>query len=74
MGPAHPLSQSILGALFPEIKRPGLQNDHSPLSDVEVKNVCSYTSFLRIHFHGICRDDLIFDSVKINFCTKNFSV
>jgi hypothetical protein len=36
--PNQPHIQWILGALFLEVKRPGHEDDHSPLSSAEVKN------------------------------------
>jgi hypothetical protein len=36
--------QWILGALSPEVKRPGREADHSPPSSAQVKNAWNYTS------------------------------
>ena len=42
---AQPASfQWLLGALFPAVKRPGCEVDHSPPSSTEVKNEWNYTS------------------------------
>jgi hypothetical protein len=42
---AHPASYPVgTGCSFPGMKRPGREDDHSPLSSVEVKNAWSYTS------------------------------
>jgi hypothetical protein len=61
--PTQPVRR-ILGALSPEVKRPGRKTDHSPPSIAKVKNAWSYTStppYLlitrclskhRIRFHG----------------------
>jgi hypothetical protein len=38
MGPIQPPMHWITGSLSPEVKRPGLEADHSPLSSAEVKN------------------------------------
>jgi hypothetical protein len=37
LGPSHPPIQWVPGALFPEVKRPGREADHSPPSGAEVK-------------------------------------
>jgi len=44
LGPSQPPSQWVLGAISPEVKRPGREADHSPPSSAEVKNERSYTS------------------------------
>jgi hypothetical protein len=42
---AHATSDSMVtGASFPEVKRPGIENYHSPASMAEVKNWPNYTS------------------------------
>jgi len=37
LGPTQPPIQWVLGALYPGIKRPGHEVDHSPPSSAEVK-------------------------------------
>jgi hypothetical protein len=46
----QPPIQWVPGALFPEIKRPGREDDYSPPSSVEVKNACSSVSTLQYVF------------------------
>jgi hypothetical protein len=49
----QPPVQWVPGALSLRIKRPGLEADHSPLSNVEVKNVWSYTSTPPTRLHAV---------------------
>jgi len=43
----------VPGALFPGVKRPGREADHSPHSSAEVKNALCYTStHLTSSWHG----------------------
>jgi hypothetical protein len=42
--PTQPPIQRVPGALFPGIKRPGREADHSPPSSADVKNAWNYTS------------------------------
>jgi hypothetical protein len=44
LGPTQPPIQYVPGALSPEIKRPGLEADHSPLTSAEVMKMWIYTS------------------------------
>lgn len=73
MGPAHPPSQRIPGALSTEIKRPGRKTELSLLSNAEVKNVWSCTSSPSICFHGVWGGSLLSDHTKIfTFCSNIF--
>ena len=45
---------------FSEVKRPGHDVNHSPLSSNEVKNEWSYTSTPPVHLHGEIRDNFTF--------------
>jgi hypothetical protein len=38
------LSKRVLGAISPEVKRPGREPDHSPPASAEVKKIWAYTS------------------------------
>jgi hypothetical protein len=50
LGPTQPPIQWVLEAVYPEVKRPGLEADHSPLSSSEVKNGAAVPSFsVRLH-------------------------
>jgi hypothetical protein len=44
LGPTQPPTQLVLGPISPEVKRPGLEADHSPQSSAQVKNERSYIS------------------------------
>jgi hypothetical protein len=44
LGPTQPPIQWVPWALSLGVKRPGREADHSPPSNAEVKNECSYTS------------------------------
>jgi hypothetical protein len=44
LGSAQPPIQWVPGALSPEVKRPGLEADHSPPASAEVKKMWIYTS------------------------------
>jgi hypothetical protein len=44
LGPTQPRIQWLPWALSPELKRQGLEADHSPLTSSEVKKTCIYTS------------------------------
>jgi hypothetical protein len=53
LGPTqHPI-QWVQRSLFPGVKRPGREADHSPPSSAEVGNVCDYTSTHPIRLHGV---------------------
>jgi hypothetical protein len=43
----------VLAALFPQVKRPEREADHSPQSTAEVKNAWSYTSTPPTRLHGV---------------------
>jgi hypothetical protein len=43
-GPLSLLSNGYRGALFPGVKRPGREADHSPPTSAEVKKTWVYTS------------------------------
>jgi hypothetical protein len=43
------LSNKYRGALFPGVKRPGREADHSAKASVEVKKTWIYTSPIRLH-------------------------
>jgi hypothetical protein len=68
LGPTHPPIQGIPGALFPAVKRPGREADHSPPSSAEVKNVWRYTSTPPYVFMAWClvkqRDNFTFTILK----------
>jgi hypothetical protein len=49
----QPPIQWISGALFLQLKRPRREADHSPPSNVEVKNAWNYTSTTPIRRHGV---------------------
>jgi hypothetical protein len=50
----HPASYSMgIGVLTPVIKRSECEADHSPPSNVEVKNAWNYASTLPISPHGM---------------------
>jgi hypothetical protein len=53
LGPTQPPIQWVPGVLFPGIKWPGREADHSPSSSAEVKNVWSYTTTPPIRHHGV---------------------
>jgi hypothetical protein len=44
LGPTQPPIQWVPGTLFPGVKRPGLEADHSPPASAEVKKTWLYTS------------------------------
>jgi hypothetical protein len=48
----YPRVQCVPGTLFPGIKRPGREFDHSPFS-AEVTNAWSYTSNPPVRLHGV---------------------
>jgi hypothetical protein len=51
--PTHTPIQWVPGGSFPELKRPGREADHSPLSSAEVKNAWRYISIPPIRHHGV---------------------
>jgi hypothetical protein len=53
LGPTLPPIQGVPAALSPMEKRPGREDDHSPPSNVEVKNSWSYNSNDPIRLHGV---------------------
>jgi hypothetical protein len=44
LGPTQPPIQWVPGALFPEVKQPGREANHSPTASAEVKKMWIYTS------------------------------
>jgi hypothetical protein len=42
---------------FQEVKRPGLEPNHSPPSSTEVKNECSHTPIPPVYLTGVDRDN-----------------
>lgn len=56
--PASPIQRVL--KLFPGVKQPGHEGDHSPPFGAEVKNEYSYTSTLAICLHGVDRDNFTF--------------
>jgi hypothetical protein len=44
LGPTQPPIQWVTGALFPRVKRPGRESDHSPPFSAEVKKTWIYKS------------------------------
>jgi hypothetical protein len=55
-GPQRPIKW-VPGALFPGIKWPESETDHSPQSKAEVKNVWVYTSTHPVLVRGMCTDN-----------------
>jgi hypothetical protein len=54
LGHTQPPIQWVPGALSLEVKRPGREADHSPLSSAKVnERSYSYTSTPPIHLHGM---------------------
>jgi hypothetical protein len=53
LGPIQPPIQWVLGASSPGLKQPGREADHSPPSNVEVKNAWGYTSTPLTRLHGV---------------------
>jgi hypothetical protein len=53
LGPIHPPTQWVPGALSLGVKRPVREADHSTTSSAEVKNSSSHTSTPPIRFHGV---------------------
>jgi hypothetical protein len=51
--PTQPPIQWVPGAPSLEVKRPGLEADHSPPSNAEVKNAWNYTSTPPIRLHEV---------------------
>jgi hypothetical protein len=43
----------------PELKRPPLEVNYSPLSDVEFRNECSYATTAGVSLHGLERENFI---------------
>jgi hypothetical protein len=54
LGSTQPPIQWVPGALSLGVKRPGREADHSPPSNTEVKNACSYTSTPQYVFMAWC--------------------
>jgi len=51
---AHPASHPVCTRnIFPGVKQPVCEANHSPTSNAKVKNVWSYTSVPPIHLHGM---------------------
>jgi hypothetical protein len=53
LGPKQPPIQRVMGALSPEVKWPGREDDHSSLSSAEVKNGGVVPPFLPTHLHSV---------------------
>jgi len=53
LGPTQPPMKWVPGALSPRVKRPGCEDDHSPPSSAEVKNMWGYTATPPIRLHGV---------------------
>jgi hypothetical protein len=53
LGPTQPPIQWVPRALSPGVKRPRREADHSPPSNVEVRNAWSYISNPPIRLHGV---------------------
>jgi hypothetical protein len=53
LGPTQPPIQWVPGALSLEIKRPGPEADHSPPSNVEVKECVELYLHSTIRLHGV---------------------
>jgi len=52
LGSIQPIQQ-VPGALSLEVKRQGCEDDHTPQSSAEVKNVWSYASISSMCLHGV---------------------
>ena len=65
LGPTHPPLHWVPGALYPEVKWPGREVDHSPPSSAEVRNARSYTSF---HAGAACTGQLYLCVIGGTFC------
>ena len=50
---ARPYFYKVTGAVFPGLKQPGRETDHSPLSNAEVKNKSSYSVTSPAGFRGV---------------------
>ena len=58
---AHPASLfNRYQGLFPGVRRPERDADHSPPSNAEVKNEWGYSSTPPICFHGVDRGNLLY--------------
>jgi hypothetical protein len=53
LGPTQPTIQWVPKALSPEVKQPGREADHSPISSAEVKNAWSFVSIHPVRLHGV---------------------
>lgn len=60
MGPADCLVSWAPGNLSPGIKRPGLEADHFPPSNVYVKSDWIYLPHFPIRLHGVYRESFAF--------------
>ena len=54
LGPTRPPIEWV-----PELKRPGLEVNYSPVSDTEVRNECSYATTAGVSLHGLERGNFI---------------
>jgi hypothetical protein len=52
-GPSSLLSNVYRETLYPGVKRPGREDDHSPPTSTEVKKMWIYTSTPPIRLHGV---------------------
>jgi hypothetical protein len=53
LGPTQPPIQRVPAALFPGVRRPGREADHSPPTTAEIKNTSIYTSTPPDAFKGV---------------------
>jgi hypothetical protein len=59
LGSTQPPVQCVRGC-FLGVKRPGVEADHSPAPNAEVKTEWSYTSASPIYLHGVDRNNCNF--------------
>jgi hypothetical protein len=53
LGPTQPHIERVMGALFPGVKRPVRETDHSPLSSTEVKECVELHLHSPTRLHGV---------------------
>jgi hypothetical protein len=53
LGPTQSSIQWVPGTLYPSVKRPGRETDHSPPTNAEVKNAWSCASTPSTRLHGV---------------------